>query len=405
MTTFSHLGWRTAVDFGVLAATLYLVLVWAKEARALRIVLGIASLHSAALFAHRGQLIITAVVLEAAAIILVLLLFILFQPELRRAVMRIEGKLHLRREPSSVSPRVHEVIGAAVFSLSSSHIGALIVFPGQDSIHELVESGIGVDAEITAEIIVAIFQKSSPIHDGAILVEGNRITRAKVVLPLTQRADVPKTFGTRHRAAMGLAERSDAAVVVVSEEDAAVRMVRGRELKTLASPTEFVQALGRGRQRINRRWISTVRRLVTSNIRLKVAATGLAAILWSFSFFAPAVERTFLVPVEVENLPAGMEVADISHETLQVQMHGHPWMIDSIDVSHLVASVDLSGARPGTQMIRVRPELLRLPPGVNVDRVLPSALGVRIELSRGAASSAARSGQQSTSTMDRIRNE
>jgi diadenylate cyclase len=379
MTVIYHTGWRTAVDFGVLTVTLYLVLVWAREVRAMRIVLGIASLHIAALFARRGQLIVTAVVLQAAAIVLVLLLFILFQPELRRALMRIEGELHLRREHPSVSPRVHELIGAAVFSLSSSHTGALIVLPGQDSIHELVESGVNVDAEVTAEIIEAIFQKSSPIHDGAILVEGNRITRAKVVLPLTQGGNVPKTLGTRHRAAMGLAERSDAAVVVVSEEDGGVRVVRGRELTRLGSPAEFAQAVGQGRQGMTR-WISTVRRLVTSHLRLKMAATGLATTLWSLSFFAPAVERVLLLPVEFKNLPSGMEVADISHERLQVQMHGRPWMIDSIDVSHLVAVVDLSGVRPGPQVIRVRPEILSLPPGVNVDRVLPSALTVRIEL-------------------------
>ncbi len=246
MTALSQLGWRTAFDFGVLAVTLYLVLIWANEARALRIVLGIASasLHSAALFARSSGLMITGAIMEGAAIVLVLVLLILFQPELRRALLRIESTLHLRAERQSASKPAREVIGAAVFSMSASHTGALIVLRGQDSIHELVESGVNVDADITTEIIEAIFQKWSPMHDGAILVEENRITRARVVLPLTHRTDVSKTFGTRHRAAMGIAERTDASVIVVSEEDGEVRLVRRRELKTLGSPAEFVQALG-----------------------------------------------------------------------------------------------------------------------------------------------------------------
>jgi uncharacterized protein (TIGR00159 family) len=379
MTALSQLGWRTAFDFGVLAVTLYLVLIWANEARALRIVLGIASLHSAALFARSSGLMITGAIMEGAAIVLVLVLLILFQPELRRALLRIESTLHLRAERQSASKPAREVIGAAVFSMSTSHTGALIVLRGQDSIHELVESGVNVDADITTEIIEAIFQKSSPMHDGAILVEGNRITRARVVLPLTHRTDVSKTFGTRHRAAMGIAERTDASVIVVSEEDGEVRLVRRRELKTLGSPAEFVQALGQSTQRRTRRWISAVRRLLTSHLRLKVTAAGIAATLSILSFLQPAIERTLLVPVEFKNLPSGMEVAEMSHETLQVEMHGRPWIMDSIDVSHLVAAVDLSGGRPGRQVIRIRPEIQSLPPGVNIDRVLPSALAVPIE--------------------------
>jgi hypothetical protein len=110
-----------------------------------------------------------------------------------------------------------------------------------------------------------------------------------------------------------------------------------------------------------------------------VTAAGIAATLSILSFLQPAIERTLLVPVEFKNLPSGMEVAEMSHETLQVEMHGRPWIMDSIDVSHLVAAVDLSGGRPGRQVIRIRPEIQSLPPGVNIDRVLPSALAVPIE--------------------------
>src|SRR5262245_26915702 len=140
--------------------------------------------------------------------------------------MRIDSRLHFRGETPSVLESVYETVGEAVFSMASSRTGALIVFSREHSIQELVEGGVALGAEITREIIEAIFQKSSPVHDGAIVIEADRITKANVVLPLTQWTGVPKAFGTRHRAAMGLAERSDAIIVAVSEEHGEVRLVR-----------------------------------------------------------------------------------------------------------------------------------------------------------------------------------
>jgi uncharacterized protein (TIGR00159 family) len=390
MTALLQAGWRIAVDFAVLTTTLYLILTWAKEARALRIVVTIAILHTAAVSARHMALIITSTVLEGAAIALGFLLLILFQPELRRALMRIENRLRFRPEIRSLPQPASGAIGTAVFSMSLSRSGALIVFPGEDSIEELIESGITVDSEITVEMIEAIFQKSSPMHDGAIVVEGNRITKAKVVLPLTHRANVPTTFGTRHRAAMGLAEASDAMVVVVSEEDGAVRVARGGEVNTLSTPEEFVQVIYRGGQNRARRWMSAGRRIIASQIRLKAAAAVLAMLICTVSFVEPATRRTVMVPVEFSNLPRTMEIADVSRRAVQVEMRGGAWVLDSVDPSQLVAALDLSNVRPGQNSVRIRPEILRLPPGISVDLVLPSTLDVRLDSAVRPASTSRR---------------
>jgi hypothetical protein len=185
---------------------------------------------------------------------------------------------------------------------------------------------------------------------------------------------------------MGLAEGSDATVIVISEQDGAVRVARGAELKRLGNPSEFLQALGPARQSWTQRWIAAGRRLITSQIRLKVAAAGLTTILCIVSILEPPVKRILMIPVEFTNLPRTMEIADVSRRMVQVEMRGRTWVMDSIDASQLVAAVDLSGAQPGLGVIRVRPEILRVPPGIAVDRVLPSTLDVRIESVRRPAS-------------------
>jgi uncharacterized protein (TIGR00159 family) len=398
IAAFTQLGWQNVVDFAVLVTTLYIVLGWASEARALRIVLAVVGLHAAALVVRHYELIMTAWVLEAAAVAVVLLLVVLFQPELRRALMRIDSRFHFRGERPSVLESVYETVGAAAFSMASSRTGALIVFSREQSVREVVEGGVTLGAEITREIIEAIFQKASPLHDGAILIEADRIIKAKVILPLTLQTGVPKAFGTRHRAAIGLAERSDAIIIVVSEGDGEVRLVRGTEVHLIASPADLAQALMQSLQRRSGDLVAGMRKAVTSRIRLKLAAAGLAGFIWSISFLTSAVVRIVALPVEFTSLPPGTEIADVSGETLQVELRGRPWLMDAIDVPHLVAHFDLSGAHGGVHVIPVRPDALDLPPGIHVDRVTPPSVTVRIEPARspdrGLASGPAPSGQR-----------
>ena len=109
-------------------------------------------------------------------------------------------------------------------------MGALIVVARRNAVTELVSGGITLEPQFQSEILQAIFQKTSPVHDGAVIVRGDRIMRAATVLPLTERERVPSYYGTRHRAAMGLSERCDALVVVVSEERGEVKLMEGRRI-------------------------------------------------------------------------------------------------------------------------------------------------------------------------------
>jgi DNA integrity scanning protein DisA with diadenylate cyclase activity len=136
-----------------------------------------------------------------------------------------------------------EIIAACAFELSGKRTGALIVFPGSNDLEEVVQGGISWQGLVTREMISSIFWRDNPVHDGAAIIQGDRITKVGVILPLSRREDLASKYGTRHRAAAGLAEVTDALAVVVSEERKSVVVVKDSELHEVKSVFELEQLL------------------------------------------------------------------------------------------------------------------------------------------------------------------
>jgi len=162
---------------------------------------------------------------------IVLAVVILFQPEIRRTLARV-GQRPLFRTMSSIesSKFIEETVKAAV-SMANKRIGALIVLERDTDLSTIVEMGTELDAKVSKEILVSIFLPYSPIHDGAAIIRSGRIIAAGCFLPLTLSSNISKALGTRHRAAVGLTEESDAVVVVVSEETGEISVVRSGEIE------------------------------------------------------------------------------------------------------------------------------------------------------------------------------
>jgi uncharacterized protein (TIGR00159 family) len=375
----SWLHWQSAVDLAALAIALYLLLLWARETRALRVVLSILGLHVSARIARQFDLTITGWLLDIASVLLVLMLLFFFQTELRHAFMRLDNMLGLGLRWAGAIDSESLVVSEAAFSMAAERVGALIAIVRKDSLRELVSGGTSLGAEISPAILTAIFQKYSPVHDGAVLIEANRISRCGVVLPLTQREDVPFQFGTRHRAAMGMAERSDALLIVVSEERGEVTLMHGREMAPVQGAGELAGLLRRltARPRLSR--TDRLRTWLFSNLKYRLAAAGLAAVLWGMSVLASgATVRSVSVPIEFASVPAGMEITSQSVPRLEVQLRGTSWLLGSVGLTGLVARFQLKDAGPGLVRLRIGPNNLNLPPGVVVERVSPEAIVVRL---------------------------
>ena len=161
---------------------------------------------------------------------LVIAIAIVFQPELRKIFTRLGSREWLRGGSQRGAPQL-ETLLAALEQLSTRHMGALIVFPRAVGLRNIVQTGTPVDAELSTGLLLSLFHEGTPLHDGAIVVEGGRVTAAGCFLPLSEREDVQSVFGTRHRAALGLAEETDAVVVVVSEENGAVSLAHDGDVR------------------------------------------------------------------------------------------------------------------------------------------------------------------------------
>ena len=184
----------------------------------------------------------------------VVALLVIFQPEIRRFLLRISSsttaaqkgvfnKLFRARKSGGMAPRELEELTAACRKMSETKTGALIVLRHGSALGDILETGDEIDARISRRLIENIFFKNSPLHDGAMILSENRILAARCTLPITQRQDIPAHYGMRHRAALGLGEVSDASIIVVSEETGNISFVKEGNIRTVGSITELRLAI------------------------------------------------------------------------------------------------------------------------------------------------------------------
>ncbi len=367
-----YLRWQNLVDFAVLAIALYLLLRWSQQARAIRLVLAILLLRVGALLSGQFHLVITTWVFDAATAGAVVVLLVLFQPELRHALTRLDWFRGGLRGPAE---HAFSAVATALFSLASARRGALIVIVRGDPIHELVGNGVPLGGLVSAEILEAIFRKTSPVHDGAAVIVGNQVTRVGAILPLTHRSRVPKEYGTRHRAAMGLAEQSDAIVLVASEERGTVTLMEGEQVVPVESAQQLESMLLRAAAGGPRAGVRE-RRLVARG-GLGLAALGLAALVWFVVFVVPAASvRVLALPIVVTGVPSDLTVASQSAVVAQAELRAKPWVFETADLQKVVATIDLRGAGPGVHTFALAASALHMPAGIELRSVSPPRVTV-----------------------------
>lgn len=220
---------RDALDIALVAFGVYWLLLLIRGTRAVQILVGLmilagASLASQAFGLGTVQWILTNFLSSA-----VLIIIVLFQQDIRRALARVGRGVFPSISRTEASQILEEVVRAAQ-ALAQRRVGALFVLERETRLNDLIEAGTPIDAAVTKDLLLSIFLPLSPLHDGAVLVQDGRVAAAGCVLPLTLREDLPEGLGTRHRAAVGITEESDAVVVVVSEETSAISVVYGGEM-------------------------------------------------------------------------------------------------------------------------------------------------------------------------------
>jgi len=240
---FSSASWIDWVDIGLLAVVIYRVLVVMRGTPAMQSLIGLFLLAIVYGLSEFFGLATVHWVLDNLMVYVVILLLILFQEDIRRALARAGGTVFSRgvRRPSDAN--VMEEVIKAVFALAHRKIGALIVLERNASLEGHVEGAHAVDASASQELLQCIFHPSSPLHDGAVLISKQRIVAAGVFLPISLSKDIARTWGTRHRAAIGITEVTDGLCLVVSEERGTVAIVQNGVITPVADANDLRQRL------------------------------------------------------------------------------------------------------------------------------------------------------------------
>jgi len=223
--------WRDAADILIVAFIIYYILALIRGTRAMQISISLVLLGSMFFVARAFDLPALEMISGQILFYLPFAVIVLFQQEIRRALARMVGDplaMFFRRRPGGLS---YGAILNACDVLSSKRIGALIAIEGRQTLRMYEEGARPVDALLTTELLVSIFTPGGPLHDGAVLIRGNRVAAANAFLPLTTTPDPTLAHGTRHRAAIGLSEESDALVIVISEENGSIAVAVDGELR------------------------------------------------------------------------------------------------------------------------------------------------------------------------------
>ncbi len=258
MFEFLHFSWVDILDILMVALIIYLAFRWIRGSTAINIFVAIILVMVIRVIAEAvGMKMISSLLgtlIDMGAIALV----IIFQPEVRRFLGTLGRKAgtSLETQPflqklfpawrrRRVDARALQEITEACREMSAQKEGALILIQQKNSLEDIIATGDVVDAEIGRRLIMNIFFKNSPLHDGAMIISGDRIVAARCTLPITERTDLPARFGMRHKAAIGISEQCDADVIVVSEETGGISFVRGGQLTPIDTINTLNLLLGK----------------------------------------------------------------------------------------------------------------------------------------------------------------
>jgi TIGR00159 family protein len=234
--------WRTPVEIGILAVVLYYIYIYLRGTHGARILIGLALVFLTLTFLSQiFNLVVISWILRSLVGFLAIALVVLFQPELRRALTDLGS--HPFFTSAFEKRETIEEITDTVFEIASKGFGALIAVEREIDLKHFAETGVRIDADFSKELVVTIFHPKTVLHDGGLIVRNDRIVAAACIFPLTQREDLDRNLGLRHRAALGLCEESDAVAIVVSEETGQVSICHNGLLERNLSVDKFRRLL------------------------------------------------------------------------------------------------------------------------------------------------------------------
>lgn len=374
------LDWRVILDVFLIAAVLYFLYRTLLRLGTWKIVTGI--FLAMVLFVVANILDLKGInwIYSNLSQVAVIALIVIFQPELRKVFERAAslGTKKLDKTGSALAG----LYGDAAFTLAEQKRGAILVFPGRDPIKRWLAGGFDLNADPTLPIILSIFDPNSPGHDGAIVVENSRLARYGVRLPMSKTGRLSEEFGTRHHAAMGLSEVTDALVLAVSGE-------RGRVTTFLDGIEKNPQDRMEVAEQILSHWKNTASsaiELYESRKRRNLIPEMAISLALALTFYSTVIiskmeirEKAFTVPIEYISAPDNLALAGDNPTEIKLHLTGPKSDLDEVNPSQLNVKIDLSKAKAGRQVFVVSKENIQLPRSVKLVNASPSSLSLSLE--------------------------
>jgi uncharacterized protein (TIGR00159 family) len=374
--------WRDIVDILFLTVVAYQLYAWFRESRALRVIIGLVALGGVYSLAKLWDLYLTTWVFQILWQVLLILLLILFQSEIRQVLERVSPMRYLRSRRRAFKKTFGSQLSQTLFEMADDRTGAIMVLVRNDNPSEFIRAGQTIMALPDPDLIKSIFNRHSPAHDGAIVINQDRITQMGCILPLSVDENIPTQYGTRHRAALGLSEVTDAVCLVVSEERSEVATVAGGKIVTWQDPDALTANLNEviGGPQINVPALKDfLRGLFIDNWRTKLGALALVTIAWVALASQQDSELTVAVPVHYTDIPSQLAVGQGSTPTVDLTLSGRRNRIRTLKDQDVQVSVDLSNIDAGKHLIRLSAKNIFLPFGVKIDRVAPQKILVNLQ--------------------------
>ncbi|MCI0706693.1 MAG: diadenylate cyclase [Ignavibacteriae bacterium] len=381
---FIDIGISDVLDIVFMTAVIYSTLVWFRRTRGGFAVLGLFIFGAAYLIARQLDLTLTTTVFQGFFAIILIAIVILFQEEIKHFLEQLASRSILqgkkfRRQSRHVRKPV-EVIVNTVKQLVHDKTGALIVIRGKDPIERHLKNAVSVNGVLTEELVGSIFTPSSPGHDGAVVVEGDRVVSFACYLPLSGNLRKLQKAGTRHAAALGLAELTDALVLVVSEERGTISVAQHGNITALNDADALQHVLNLFYDELHpssekRLW----RGFFTMSYRELAIALVATVSLWFFFVHEARVDyRTYMLPVTYEDAPAGMAVEEIDPQEIEVTFSGQRRSFWFVDNGQLKVTVKLLPNSRGIVRRTITRSEIVLPEGLTLENIQPNQVTLRL---------------------------
>jgi uncharacterized protein (TIGR00159 family) len=377
LNIISGLRWQDTLDILFNSYVLFRLYVLFRGTNVIRVLLVICLLWVIQKIALAMGLIITSWAMQGIITVAALVIIIVFRNEISGVLQTKNLKSFLWGIPRYQLQTPVSIIVDGAYELTRKKLGALIVLPMKQGLKSSVQGGIAWQGTLSREMLVSIFWHDNPVHDGAAIIQGDRITDVSVILPLSKRQDLPSYFGTRHRAAMGLVEQTDALVLVVSEETGMISLFMENRVYDINDSHVLTELLD---DQLSDE--STPRGIRHQTVELAAAAMiCLFSVTGLWLSFSRGVETlaTREVPIEFMNLEQKMEIIGSSSNSVKLVISGASPLVQAIGQDQVKVKLDISKAIPGPNAMGIQRENILLPPGIQLKQFEPSEVEVTVD--------------------------